>query len=438
MQALGIGRFQCYCILSEVEVATTVQQIRDGFADGPDFARDMDAQDPLISFRERFHLPDGQIYLLGNSLGLMSRDSERGVLHAMDEWRRLGIHGWLQGDPPWFHLAEQLGGMCAGLVGAEESEVVATATTSINIHSLVSTLFRPRGVRTKILADELSFPSDLYALSGQLAMKGLDPEEHLVLVKSRDGRTIEEQDVIDAMTEEIALIHLPSVLYRSGQLLDMQALAAAAREREIVIGFDCCHSVGVIPHHLDAWDVDYAMWCSYKYLNAGPGSTAFLYLNRRHFEETPMLPGWFGFHKDRQFDMLPVFEHQKSAGGWQISSPTILGAAPIEGSLRVIQEAGIRRIRDKSLGMTTYLMQLLGGLGTDRVRVGTPRDDARRGGHVAVEVAGDAQGLFGSLSDAGVVVDFRPPDVIRMAPSPLYNSFEDVHRAVQLLRRAMG
>ncbi len=400
-------------------------------------AHDLDAADPLRGFRERFTAPQGKIYLLGNSLGLMCEDALREVQRVMVEWERNGVGGWFEGDQPWVSMAERLGSMCAPIMGAKHDEVVATGTTTVNIHSLVSTLFTPSGHRDCILADELNFPSDLYALAGQLRLRGLDPCDHLLLARSRDGRFIEEEDVIDMMTDRVALVHLPSVVYRSGQLLDMERLARAARERGMVVGFDCCHSAGLLPHRLDDWDVDYAVWCSYKYLNGGPGASAFLYINRRHFDRVPMLPGWFGYEKRRQFEMNTHFEHQRSAGGWQISSPTLLGAAPIQGALRVILEAGMERIRHKSLAMTSYLMRMVDALpdgGRFGVKVGTPADPARRGGHVALESSGDGMSLFEALTCDGIVVDHRPPGIIRVAPSSLYNGFHDLWRVVQVLR----
>jgi kynureninase len=399
------------------------------------FARSLDEQDPLGPYRERFHVPDDRIYLLGNSLGLMSRDAEASASRALEEWRTLAIHGWTEADPPWLHLAERVGAASAFLVGAEPEEVVATGTTTVNIHSLVSSLYRPDGGRTKILADTLNFPTDIYALRGQVMLRGLDPAEHLVLAPSEDGRTLDEQAIIDLMTDDVALVHLPSVVYRSAQLLDMEKLARAARERGIPIGFDCSHSAGVVPHRLDEWGVDYAVWCGYKHLGSGPGGSAFLYLNRRHFDREPFLPGWFGYVKERQFDMRLEFEHARSAGGWQISSPPILGLAPLESSLAMIREAGLESIRRKSMHITSYLVYLVDEMlkGSSRgFSVGSPREPGRRGAHVALEVPG-AREVHESLARAGVITDCRPPDVIRLCPQPLYNTYHEVWRTVQHL-----
>ncbi|MGZ4162773.1 MAG: kynureninase, partial [Tumebacillaceae bacterium] len=283
-------------------------------------AKKLDAGDELAVFRERFYLLPETIYMDGNSLGLLSRDAEQSLLNALEQWKTLGIEGWMSAEPAWFYLAEELGARQTELVGAKKEELIVAGSTTINLHQLVSTFFKPEGTRTKILTDELNFPSDQYALQSQLLLKGLDPADHLVMVKSRDGRTIEEDDIIAAMTDEIALIVLPAVLYRSGQLLDMERLTAEAHARGILIGFDCCHSIGAVPHHFSKWGVDFAFWCNYKYLNGGPGSTASLYVNERHFGTRPGLSGWFGYRKDKQFDMIHDFEGAPSAGAWQIGT----------------------------------------------------------------------------------------------------------------------
>jgi kynureninase len=400
-------------------------------------ALEQDARDPLRDFRGRFHLPDAGIYLLGNSLGLMARESEAAVRRVMDEWREMAIDGWLHGDPPWFHLAETLGAQAAGLVGASADEVVATGTTTTNIHALIGTFFRPTGSRRKILADELDFPSDIYALQGQIALKGLDPRHDLVLVPSPDGRTIEEEAIERLMTDEIALVFLPSVLYRSGQLLDIARLTRAAHKRGIVIGFDCSHSAGVVPHRFSEWDVDFAVWCGYKYLNAGPGSAAFLYVNRRHFGLRPLVPGWFGNRKETQFDMSLEFSPAPNAGAWQISSPSILSAAPLEASLRIFREAGIDRIREKSLAQTKYLMDLAEAellAPPYDFRFGTPREPERRGGHVALERDAGAWETAQALKKRGIIGDFRPPNIIRLAPVALYTTYHEIWRTVRHLR----
>jgi kynureninase len=411
----------------------------DGFAfeANEDSARRLDSDDPLRSMRERFHVPEDSIYMLGNSLGLMPKAAETAVRRVMEEWREQAIGGWLGGAPPWFWLAEHIGELAAALVGASPDEVVCTGTTTFNIHSLISTLYRPAFGRQKILACELEFPTDIYALKSQMTLQGVDWREHLVLVGGDGNGIVSEEEIIEAMTEDVAIVHLSSVLYRSGQLLDMERLTRAAHERGIMIGFDCSHSVGALPHRLAEWDVDYAVWCGYKYLCGGPGAPAFIYLNRKYFECEPGLAGWFGCMKERQFDLSLDFEHTRSAGGWQVSSPGILGAAAVAGALETISEAGIGRIREKSLRMTDYFIyiadRLLAGPPYD-FHVATPREQERRGGHVALARCEDALRIKEALTLRSVIADFRPPDVIRFAPSPLYNTFGDIRTVAERIR----
>jgi kynureninase len=399
-------------------------------------AGEMDKWDPLKSFRELFHIPPGTIYMDGNSLGLPPKASGETLAKTFAEWRDLAIGGWLEGTPPWFHLAEEAGRKMAPLMGASPDEVVMSGSTTMNLHALVSTFYQPSGNRTKIVADELNFPSDIYALASQVRLKGLDPKEHLVLVRSRDGRILDEDDIIAAFDDRTALALLPGVLYRSGQLLDMERLVKEAHNREIFIGFDCAHSAGAVPHRLSDWDADFAFWCSYKYLNGGPGSPAFLYINRRHFGREPGLAGWFGFEKSRQFDMDLEFSHARSAGGWQIGTPPVLSASTLLPSLDLFSRAGMERLRGKSLALTGFLAEIL----DDKLSsppygytVGTPRENNRRGGHLAVEHP-EAWRICQALKKRKIIPDFRPPRVIRLAPAPFYSSFGDVLTVAEALK----
>lgn len=400
------------------------------------YAERLDEYDELASFRERFYVRPDAYYMDGNSLGLLSRDAEAAVLNALDEWKTLGIDGWMHGEPPWLTLGEELGRRQAALVGAKADEVVVTGTITTNIHALVASFYEPVGERRKIVATSLDFPSDIYALRAHLRLRGANPEHDLVLIPSADGRTITVEDVIAALRPDVALALLPSVLYRSGQLLDMSLLTAVARERGIPLGWDCAHSAGVIPHTFSDWGVDFAMWCNYKYLNSGPGSVGSLYVNRRHFGRVPALPGWWGYQRERQFDMRFEFEAAAGAAGWQISTIGLLSAAPLIGSLDLFAKAGIDRIRAKSLALTGYLIDLMearGMLAADTgFVIGTPRQDDRRGGHVAVEHP-EATRIVRALKARGVTPDFRPPNVIRLAPIPLYTSFVDVWETIRHL-----
>jgi kynureninase len=403
-------------------------------------ARTLDAADPLRAFRDRFYIPADTVYLDGNSLGLLSIDAERAVQDALQSWKVLGIDGWLSAEPPWFTLGEQLGARMASLMGATPEAVVVTGSITVNLHQLVGTFYRPNGKRRRIVATALDFPSDVYALQGQIRLRGGDPDDDLMLVPSRDGRTIDEEDIEATFTDEVALAWLPSVLYRSGQLLDVARLTRSAHAAGIVIGVDCAHSAGALPHHLDAWGVDIATWCTYKYLNAGPGAVGALYVNPRHFGTVPALPGWWGYRKERQFDMVHDWEGAPHAGAYQVSTIPLLSAASLLGSLAIFDEAGIDAIREKSLRQTDYLISLVEGMGLDRepygYRIGTPREHARRGGHVAIEHPQGAM-ISRALRERGFVVDFRPPNVVRLAPVALSTSYEEVWRAAQALKGAI-
>ncbi|KAB1198521.1 MULTISPECIES: kynureninase [Haloferax] len=398
-------------------------------------AREMDATDPLSDLRDRFYVPDGEVYMDGNSLGPFSVDAEAALEHVVDEWRELAIHGWTDADPDWFSYGERLGGRLAPMVGAEADEVVVANSTTVNIHTLVGTFYDPdRG--EKIVVDSLDFPTDHYAIRAQLRQFGRDPDDALRVVESRDGRTIETEDVLAAIDEDVAMVFLPSVLYRSGQLLDVETITEAAHDAGALAGFDLAHSVGVVPHDLSSVGVDFAVWCHYKYLNAGPGAIAGLYVNERHFGVEPALAGWWGNDKATQFDMAMTYDPAHSAGAFQIGTIPILAAAPLDGTLDIVEDAGgVAALREKSLALTDYLIALV----DDRLpecTVGTPRDAASRGGHVAVEHPA-AYRISLALKERGVVVDFRPPNVVRIAPAPAYTGFEDVYRAVEHLREIL-
>lgn len=400
------------------------------------FANSLDEADPLSKFRDRFFVPPDTVYLDGNSLGLLSTDAEVSMLGAIEAWKVWGVRGWTEAEPKWFTLAESVSARMAKLVGADPKSVILTGTTTINLHQMIGTFYRPEGRRRKIVATALDFPSDIHALKSQIRIHGGASDQDLVLVPSRDGRTIDEADIERVMSDEVALVLLPSVLYRSGQLLDIPRLTAAAHACGAVIGFDCAHSVGALPHAFDAWDIDFAVWCSYKYLNAGPGAVGALYVNRRHFEREPSMAGWWGVRKDQQFEMAHDWVGAGHAGAFQISTVPVISAAALEGALTVTEEAGIGAIRAKSLAQTDYLMDLIteSGLGEPRFgyQTGTPREHNRRGGHVAVEHE-HAAGISLALKARGVVVDFRPPNVIRLAPVALYTSFHDLWQAVEAL-----
>ncbi|WP_100371722.1 kynureninase [Bacillus sp. FJAT-45037] len=402
-----------------------------------DYAKNLDQKDPLAPFRDEFYTQKGRIYLDGNSLGLLSKRAENTLLHLLDSWKKHGIDGWTDGEHPWYYLSESLGEQMAPLVGATGAEVLVTGSTTTNLHQLISTFYQPTKNRTNILADELNFPSDIYALQSQLRLKNLDPTEHLIQVKSRDGHTILEDDIIAQMNDDVALILLSSILYRSGQVLDMKRLTEEAHKRNILIGFDLCHSIGSIPHELSAWDVDFAFWCNYKHLNAGPGAVGGLYVNKKHFGITPGLAGWFSSDKSKQFDMEHTLTPALDAGAFQIGTPHVLSIAPLIGSLQLFHEAGIENIRKKSLALTRFMQAAI----TQEIPEGgfvfqNPKDDHKRGGHLFIEHP-EAARICKALKDKGITPDFRSPNGIRLAPVALYNTYEDVWNSVQILKQIM-
>lgn len=395
----------------------------------------MDEQDPLKIYRDEFYVKKGQYYLDGNSLGLLSRRAEKAVLSLLDSWKEYGIDGWTKGDNPWYYLSEKLGEMCAPLIGAKAGEVILTGSTTANLHQLLATFYKPQGKRVKILADELNFPTDLYAISSHLAVHNYDAS-YMKLVKSEDGHLLQEEAIIEAMTEEVAMVILPGVLYRSGQVLDIEKLTKAAHERDILIGFDLCHSIGSVPHELHNSGVDFAFWCNYKHLNGGPGSVAGIFVHEKHFGTRPGLAGWFGSDKSKQFDLSIEMTPADTAGAYQIGTPHILSLAPIYGSLEMFREVGIEAIRKKSLQLTQFFMDCIDQeLAPFGFTLGNPKDKTR-GGHIYL-VHEEAARICSALKEAGVTPDFRAPNGIRLAPVALYNSFTDVWETVQILKDIM-
>lgn len=404
---------------------------------GKEFAKKMDDEDLLKDVRNRFYLRDDEIYMDGNSLGLCSKDAEAALFRVLEEWKQLGINCWTKTQVPLFLYQDYLGKLLASIIRADEDEVTVHSSTTINIHTAIGTFYKPNDKKYKILVDDLNFPTDRYAVNSQIELKGLDPVECVKVVKSRDGKMIYEEDVVKAMTDDVAIVLLPSVLYRSGQLVDMEYVTGEAKKRGIIVGWDLCHSIGVIPHNFKKLDADFAVWCNYKYLNGGPGASAGLYINRKHFDKVPGLAGWHGNNKDTQFDLKNTFEQASYAGGWQTGTQHILSMAPLEGSLKMINEIGIDKIREKSLEITAYLMYLIDNkLVKYGFSVGNPREDKRRGGHVALE-HDDAVRINRALKDNGVLPDFRYPNIIRLAPIALYTSYEEIFRVIEIIEDIM-
>ncbi|QBP40403.1 kynureninase [Paenisporosarcina antarctica] len=402
------------------------------------FAKEMDNQDNMRTFKEEFYLPENQLYMDGNSLGLMSKRSEATLENLLSSWREKGIDGWTEGKDPWFTYSEKLSERVATVVGANSNEVMVTGSITVNIHQMLSTLFHPTAERSVIVVDELNFPSDIYAVESHLKLRGLDPAVSLRKVKSDDGYTLTLAAIEEMLTEDVAILMLPSVLYRSGQLLDVEKITEMAHSKGILVGFDLAHSIGAVPHQLHNQKVDFAIWCHYKYMNSGPGGSGGLYIHERHHDELPGLAGWFGSDKTKQFDMSHDFSKASGAGAYQIGTPNLFSVAPLTGSVELFEEAGMGNVRAKSLALTQYLRDLI------QAEVGrfsfvdvTPVDDEARGGHIALAHP-EAARICKALKQANVVPDFRSPDIIRLAPISFYSSFEDVWEMVQRLKLIMA
>lgn len=376
--------------------------------------------------RELFAMPPG-IYLDGNSLGVLPHAARAAVLRRLDEWERDAVSGW----DAWFGLAEALSPQVARLVGARPTEVIATGSITANLHALLATLYRPAGERRHLVATALDFPSDVYALQAWAERAGAE----LRLIPSRDGHTLHEEDILAALSGDVALALLPTVLYRSGELLDVPRLTRAAQARGILIGWDAAHSVGSVPHALHEWGADFAVWCHYKYVNAGPGAPGGLFLHERHHHLTPGLRGWWGHDKASQFEMAHTFRPAAGAGAYQLGTPPILALAALEGALTVFDTVTLQEVRERSLALTAHLMALV-GTHLPELRIVTPREQERRGGHVALAHP-EAHALSLALRARGIIPDFRPPDILRLAPVALYNTEAEVEETVRVLRELL-
>ncbi len=411
-------------------------------------ARARDAADPLAAFRDRFHIPqrpDGTdvTYFCGNSLGLQPKSAARFVTEELDAWRTRAVGGHMAGERPWLAYHEYAARGTASLLGADPIEVVNMNTLTVDLHLMMVSFYRPTPERHKILVERPTFPSDRYGAASQIQFHGYDPVTSLIDVGPRDdGATIDMRDieaVLDRDGESIALILLPGVNYYSGQIFDFERIARLGRAKGCVVGLDLAHGIGNVQARLHDWDVDFAVWCAYKYLNAGPGAVAGAFVHERHADAAglPRFHGWWGHDKASRFEMGPDFVPIRGAEGWQLSNPPILSLAPVVASLEIFEEAGMAALRTKSIALTGYLEMLLSAELGDRVDVLTPADPEWRGCQLSLRVRGTrerAHGVFEALELHGVVCDWREPDVIRAAPVPLYNRFEDVHRFVEILK----
>ena len=414
------------------------------FQPGRDFAIALDLSDPLGRFRDEFHIPrreDGEeeIYFAGNSLGLLPKRTPRYVDEELEKWKRLAVKAHFSGENPWMPYHELLAGLMARLVGAFSTEVVTMNSLTVNLHLMMASFYRPTPARHRILLEEHAFPSDDYALESQARLHGFDPAEALVRTRP-DGRGIAE--ALERDGDSIALVVLPGVQYYTGEAFDVEAITRLAHGKGCVVGFDMAHAAGNLVLSLHESNVDFAVWCTYKYLNSGPGSVGGCFVHERHGmqKDLPRLAGWWGHDKESRFRMEPGFRAIPGAEGWQLSNPPILSLAAIRAALDVFLEAGgMEPLREKSLRLTGYLESLLQRELSDAVEILTPRDPRRRGCQLSLQVKSTAPGrtVFARLEAAGVTCDWREPDVIRVAPVPLYNRYEEVHRFVEILRKAM-
>lgn len=417
------------------------------FSPEEDFARQLDAEEPLRRFRERFHIPiDGQgqelIYFVGNSLGLMPKATRKIVEQELDDWARLGVDAHFDAATPWYSYHETLREPAARLVGARPNEVVCMNSLTVNLHLLMATFYRPTKARHKILMEDPAFPSDTYAIKSQIAQHGFEPNESLVLAKAREGEHALRQEDIEALLEKqgdrIALVLFAGVNFFTGQLFEIGKITAAAQARGCIVGIDLAHAAGNVPLALHDWQVDFAVWCSYKYLNSGPGAVAGAFVHERHAtnRQLPRLAGWWGNDPATRFRMQlePEFIPVASADSWQLSNPPILAMAPLRTSFAIFDEAGgMAALRAKSLRLTGYLQFLLGTIGSERCSMITPPAPDDHGAQLSILVHEHPRELFQKLEAAGVKTDFREPNVIRVAPAPLYNTFHEVWRFAQIL-----
>jgi kynureninase len=407
------------------------------FEASKEFAATLSARDPLASYRVRFHIPrmpDGAdcVYLCGHSLGLQPKTVRAAIEQELQDWERLAVEAHLHARNPWLPYHEMLTGPTARLVGALPTEVVVMNSLTVNLHLMMVTFYRPTPERNTILIEASAFPSDQYAVQSQIRYHGYDPARSLIEIGPRRGETtIRTEDIeerIDAEGERIALVLFGGVNYFSGQAFECARIARAGHAKGCVVGFDMAHAAGNLPLKLHDWGVDFAVWCSYKYLNGGPGSVGGCFVHERH-AHNPKLPrfaGWWGNDKQARFRMGPTFQAIPGAEGWQLSNPSILSMAALRASVDIFDEAGMERLRAKSEIQTAYLRFLLDQHPSEKFAVITPSDPAQRGAQLSLRLSKNGRSVCDRLAKRGVICDWREPDILRVAPAPLYNSFLDV------------
>ena len=408
-------------------------------------ALELDKGDSLSRFRESFYIPahsDGtdSIYLCGNSLGLQPKETKAYINQELDDWAKLGVEGHFHAQNPWMPYHEILAATTAKVVGAKPSEVVIMNTLTTNLHLMMVSFYRPQGKRTKILIEADAFPSDRYAVASQVQFHGYNDKEHIVEWSPRAGehtpRLEDLETLLKEQGDEIALIMIGAVNYYTGQFFDLKKITALGHAAGAVVGYDCAHAAGNVDLQLHDSGADFAVWCTYKYMNSGPGSLGGCFVHERHAHnaDLPRFTGWWGHNKDTRFKMRDDFEPMPGAEGWQLSNPPILSMAAIRASLDLFAQAGFQNLCAKSAQLTSYLEYLVSNLDGERITIITPSNPADRGCQLSLAVKNADKSLFNAITAKGVIADWREPDVIRIAPVPLYNSFEDCWRFVEVLK----
>ena len=406
------------------------------------FAAEMDARDPLASFRDQFHIPPGpdgkpSLYLCGHSLGLQPQRAREYIEQELEAWAELGVEGHFHGRYPWMPYHRLLTDNMAGVVGAKPVEVVVMNSLTVNLHLMMVSFYRPTPQRPKIVIETAAFPSDQYAFASQIRFHGFDPATSLVELTPREGEESILPEDIDALLEQegsaIALVLLGGVNYATGQLFDMEAISRAGQAQGCVVGFDLAHAAGNVPLRMHDWNVDFAVWCNYKYLNGGPGCTGGCFVHERHAQtfDLPRFAGWWGHDQESRFLMGPAFHPMPGAEGWQLSNPSIMSMAPLRASLEIFASAGMQRLREKSQSLTGYLEFLLDQHARGNFTVITPRELDRRGAQLSIRIHQGGRSICDRLVEQGTLCDWREPDILRVAPVPLYNTYCDIHRFVE-------
>jgi kynureninase len=415
------------------------------FKNTKEFAQEMDQDDPMGKYRNEFHLPiqkngEPYVYLCGNSLGLQPKSTREAIEQELKDWENYGVEGHLHAKNPWMPYHEFLTNAMAKVVGAKPIEVVVMNTLSVNLHLMMVSFYRPTKTRNKILIEFDAFPSDKYAVESQIKFHGLDPKECLIELKARDGEELIRKEDIEKVIEEqgddIALIMIGNTNYYTGQFFDMKRITELGHAKGCKVGFDCAHGAGNVELNLHDSGADFAVWCSYKYINSGPGSLGGCFVHERHANDKslPRFAGWWGHNKETRFGMRDGFDPIPGVESWQLSNPPILSMAAILASLKIFEEAGISNLRKKAIQLTGYLEYLVDELKDDRIKIITPRNPLERGSQLSIQVKSADKGLFDKITQKGVIADWREPDVIRVAPIALYNSYEDVFRFVEILK----